>query len=305
MRKAPLLAAVAVAVSLAPSPALAWGAAAHRFMMARAIDLLPPDIKPFFDRHRDEIVLRVNDPDLWRTVPWHDDPNHFVDFGAPELGPYPFAALPRELGAALERFGAAALDRLGRLPWREQEEFGNLRRAFEGFGRRARYAEGDAVLFSAVAAHYLQDAYQPLHASNNYDGQLTSQLGVHSRFETALFERFGSRLTIAPPPLRPIADARDAAFAALLRSYELAQPVLDADRAALAGGTAYDDGYFERFFARVKPILERRLSEAVSATAGLIVGAWERAGKPALATARRPPEKIRAPERPAPVGSQG
>ncbi len=297
MRKALSLACACLAASLAPSPALAWGAAAHRFIMQRAIDLLPSELKPFFDRHRDEIVLRVNDPDVWRNVPWDDDANHFVDFGAPELGPYPFAALPREYGAALEKFGAAALRRLGTLPWREQEESGNLRRAFEGFSKAAPYAESDAVVFSAVAAHYIEDAYQPFHASNNYDGQLTGQAGIHARFETALFERFQSRLTIAPPPPKPIVDPRDAAFDALLESYQLVPKVLEADRAAVAGKSVYDDDYFDRFFEGVKPILEQRLSQAVSATAGVIEGAWERAGKPALRMdVRRRPQKVRPPK---------
>ncbi|MGE5245008.1 MAG: hypothetical protein ACM3SQ_12335 [Betaproteobacteria bacterium] len=295
MRNAPFVAVLCVAASLAPRPAFAWGAAAHRFIMAKAITILPPGIKPFFDRHRDEIVLRVNDPDLWRDVPWDDDAYHFVNFGAPELGPFPFVAFPRELGAALEKFGAVELRHLGMLPWREQEESGNLRRAFEGFARQTPYAESDAVLFSAVASHYIQDAYQPFHASNNYDGQLTNQFGIHSRFETALFERFGSQLTITPAPPVPMTDARGAAFTALLESHQLVQRVLDADKAAVAGRTVYDDSYFEQFFAKVKPILEEQLSQAVSATAGLIVGAWDAAGKPALRTERRPPQKVRSP----------
>lgn len=284
MRNIVSIAAALLVGLAAPSPALAWGLAAHRYIMARAIDALPPDIKPFFDHFRAELVIRVVDPDVWRTAGWEDEPSHFLDFGAPELGPYPFTALPREYGAAIEKFGMPALKRLGVVPWREAEEFGNLRRAMEGFQRGVPFAPGDTVLFAAVASHYIEDAHQPLHATNNYDGQLTGQHGVHSRFESALFERFQSRLTVTPPPLKPIANPRDAMFDILLKSYELVQPVLDADKVALAGGDAYDDGYYERFFARVKPILEQRIGESISATASLIVGAWEAAGKPALKT---------------------
>ena len=118
-----------------PTRASAWGVAAHRYIMGRAIDLLPAEIKPFFDRYRDELVLRVNDPDTWRVAGWDDGPNHFVNFGLPDLGPYPFAAFPRDYSAAVEKFGLEPLKRIGMLPWREAEEFGNLRRAFEGFRR--------------------------------------------------------------------------------------------------------------------------------------------------------------------------
>jgi hypothetical protein len=282
MRKAPLVAAALLAASLVPAPASAWGFAGHRYIMSRAIDLLPPNLKPFFDHYRDEIVMRVVDPDLWRNVGWEDDPNHFVNFGAKEFGAYPFTDLPREYGAALEKFGAATLKRDGLLPWREAEEFGNLRRAFEGFTRNAAYAPGDVVLFAAVASHYMQDAHQPLHASNNYDGQLTGNNGVHARFERDLIERFQSRLTVAPAPPSPIHNVRDAAFDALLASYQFVDPILRADTEAVAGKDAYDDDYFEKFFVKVRPVLEGRLADAITATASLILGAWEQAGRPAL-----------------------
>jgi hypothetical protein len=283
MRNALLRSVVVGLLAVAPSPAFAWGIAAHRYIMAQAIERLPPELKPFFERNRDELVMRIVDPDLWRIVGWEEeDPNHFVNFGVPEYGSYPFVALPRELDGAIEKFGLVALRRNGLLPWRESEQFGNLRRAFAGFSSGSTVAPTNTVLFAAVAAHYLQDAYQPLHAVVNYDGQLTGQRGVHARFESALFERYGFRLSVKPGATAPISNPRDAAFEALLQSYQLVEPLLAADKEALAGRDSYDDEYFDRFFAKVQPLLERRLGEAISATASLIQGAWESAGKPAI-----------------------
>jgi hypothetical protein len=295
MRKIVVATALAL-TSLVPAPAAAWGFAGHQLIMRRAIELLPPELKPFFERYRDEIVIRVKDPDLWRNAGWDDDPNHFVDFGMKELGEYPFTALPREYGAALEKFGASLLARIGRLPWREAEEFGNLRRAFEAFTHAGQYAPGDVVLFSAVASHYIQDAHQPFHASHNYDGQLTGNAGIHARFERDLIERFESRLTLKPAAPTAITNPRDASFDILLASYQLVDPILRADTAAAAGKDTYDDDYFEKFFAKVRPILEQRLSEAITATAGIIIGAWDRAGRPAVKLeGARPPQKIKKP----------
>ena len=153
------------------------------------------------------------------------------------------------------------------------------------------------MLFAAAAAHYIQDAHQPLHASNNYDGQLTQQNGVHARFETALFERFASKLTITPGRVSAIKNPRDAAFDVLLASYQLVDPLLKADKDAIAGKDSYDDEYFDRFFARVRPILEKRLADSVTATASVIVGAWEQAGKPALQIEMpRTVQKVRTPK---------
>src|SRR5438067_5722 len=295
MRKTTVTVALAVA-SMWPSSSYAWGVSAHRYIMRRAIELLPPSIKPFFEANRDEVVVRVLDPDLWRSVGWYEDANHFVDFGVKEYGDYPFKELPREYDTALEKFGMATLKRNGLLPWREAEEFGNLRRAMQSFGRDAAFAGIETVLFAAVASHYIQDAHQPLHATNNFDGQLTGQHGVHARFESTLFERFQSRLTINPPAVHPIANARDAAFDVLLESYRLVQAVLDADKAAIAGKDTYDDDYFEKFLAGVKPILERRIGESISATTALIVGAWVAAGKPLVKTEMpRTLQKVRPP----------
>jgi hypothetical protein len=295
--RATIVAAMTTVMLAAPSPALAWGAAAHRYIMRRALDLLPAELQAFFVDHRDEVVMRVNDPDLWRVAGFDDDANHFMNLGMAALGPYPFKALPRDLDAAMEKFGEAQLKRVGLLPWRTAEEFGNLRRAFEGIAHGAPFASGNAVLFAAVAAHYIQDAHQPFHASNNYDGQLTNQQGIHARFETALFERFESKLTIAPAAASPMTRPRDATFDILLASYQLVPRVLQADTAAIAAQDTYDDGYFERFFTNARPVLEQRLGGAITATASLIWGAWEQAGRPALkADPLRAPEKVRRPE---------
>jgi hypothetical protein len=296
MRNAILLAAAVLVGVLVPAPASAWGLEAHRYIMGRAIDLLPPELKPFFEHYRAEMVVRTVDPDLWRVVGWEDDPNHFVDFGMKELGAYPFTELPREYGAALAKFGHATLNRIGRLPWREEEMFGNLRRAFEGFTRQAPYAPGDVALFAAVASHYIQDAHQPFHGTINYDGQLTGNHGIHARFERDLFERFQSRLTVNPAPPTPILNVRDAAFDILLASYGLVDSILKADTEAVAGKETYDDAYFEALFAKVRPVLERRIAESITGTASIIIGAWQLAGKPApVLKGARPVEKVRKP----------
>ena len=297
MRSRLLTAAALLVAALAPSPASAWGFEAHQFIMTRAIELLPLELKPLFTRYRDEIVIRVKDPDLWRNVGWPEDANHFLDFGVKEYGPYPFKELPRDYGAALSKFGRATLERNGLLPWREEEMFGNLRRAFEGMNRNSAFAVNDIVLFAAVVSHYIQDANQPLHATENYDGGQTKQQGIHARFERDLFERFKSRLTINPAPPRPVTAPRDFAFDLLLASYQLVDPLLAADKTAVAGRTTYDDAYYEAFFSAARPILEQRINSSITATASIIVGAWEAAGRPALKTEMpRPVERVRQQE---------
>jgi hypothetical protein len=291
------VAALLLAASLLhAAPAHAWGFVGHRLIMRRALDLLPPELQPLFDQYREEAIVRSVDPDLWRSVGWEDDPNHFLDFGVPEYGKEPFAELPRDYDAALQKFGGAVLKRNGLLPWRAAEEFGNLRRAFEGFRRGSLYAASDVILFSSVAAHYLQDAHQPLHATDNFDGAQTRNNGIHARFERDLIERFESRLNLQPPSPTAIANPRDVAFDVLIDSHRLVAGILEADDAAKNGKDAYDDDYFEKLFVRVKPTLERQLSRSISATAGAIIGAWEAAGRPKpVLRDPRPVQRVRRP----------
>jgi hypothetical protein len=292
MRKWLLLVTLA-AGPLCPSPASAWGFAGHQLIMRRAIDLLPPELKPLFEKHREEVVLRVVDPDLWRNVGWPEDPNHFMDFGAREYGAYPFADLPRDYGRALEKFGQVVIDRNGRLPWRLGEVYGQLRRSFEGFARQSPYVISDVILFSGVASHYLQDAHQPFHATDDYDGVKTGQRGIHSRFERDLIERYEARLVFAPPAVVPMKTPSDRIWDVLLASHRLVDPVLAADKAAAEGRETYDAAYFDRFFTQARPILEQQMSAAITATAALITGAWIEAGRPAISLVPpRPAQKI-------------
>src|SRR5688500_19826163 len=72
---------VLTAILLAPSTANAWGFEAHKFIVARAIDILPEPLRPFFEANRAFIVERAIDPDLWRNAGFTEEPpNHFLDF---------------------------------------------------------------------------------------------------------------------------------------------------------------------------------------------------------------------------------
>jgi hypothetical protein len=274
-----------------PAPAEAWGHDAHQFIMDRAIALLPDALRPFFEKHRAPVVERAVDPDTWRTAGFVDEPpNHFVDIDWEGYGPYPFKGLPRDYTAAVAKFGRAKILENGTLPWRVEEYFGNLQRAFEAYGNRPnRGTAFDIVLLSAAMCHYVGDAHQPFHSVISYDGQATNQRGIHARFETELYDRYHDRLTITPKPIAPIAKPRDFIFDTLVEGTTLTKPILAADLKALGGKDLYDAAYFDAFLAATRPILERRLGEAIAATAAMLTGAWEAAGRPA-APAVPPPQ---------------
>jgi hypothetical protein len=174
------------------------------------------------------------------------------------------------------------------------EIFGRLRDAFRQLSTND-LSRDNIKLFSAVLSHYVGDSFQPFHACANYDGQLTGQSGIHARFESDLFDRMQGRLHVAPVPLHTIPNAREFVFATLTDSFKDVDAILAADKAAVQGRTAYDEGYFEAMTNRTGPILEARINGAINGVASLITQAWIDAGRPALPpdAAPRPPRPIR------------
>lgn len=280
----------------APAPTLAWGFDAHRFITEQAIALLPPELRAFYETRKAFIVERSIDPDLWRSAGFDQEPpHHFLDLDYQAYGAYPFEALPRDYDAAVQKFGRTTVEAQGTLPWRTQEIYGNLRRGFAGLNgpTPSTYALDDVAFFSAIVSHYIADGHVPLHAIVNYDGQLTDQDGVHSRWEAELFDRYRDRLKLTPPPVKGIQRPRDFMFDVLLASNRAAGEILAADKKAAEGRELYDNGYFDAFGRDTLPLFERRMSEAISAVASVIVGAWEEAGRPALTPTPLSPKRIR------------
>ena len=148
--------------------------------------------------------------------------------------------------------------------------------------RRGPFGRNDVLFFSAWLTHYVSDAHVPFHAVYNYDGQLTGQHGIHARFEAYLFERYRDQWTIAPKPIAPVKNPRDYIFDVVLQGTQLVSPILKSDLEAIGTRDVYDDAYYAAFFKANRAVLERRLNEAMAASAAMIAGAWEAAGKPAM-----------------------
>ena len=163
-----LLAVTLVALCvLQASPRLdAWGFEAHKYVTGRAIDMLPAEIKPFFEKHRTFIVEHSVDPDPRRNAGFDDEPpRHFVDMDA--YGPPPFTAVPRDFDAAVAKHGKDFVLKNGTLPWRGQEFYDKLVKAFEDVKAGRPYALDNVTFYVAVLSHYMGDAHVPFHAALN------------------------------------------------------------------------------------------------------------------------------------------
>ncbi|MEO8482580.1 MAG: hypothetical protein ABI634_10250 [Acidobacteriota bacterium] len=280
-----------VIVACWPASSGAWGMQVHRLLTGLAIDGLPAPLRSLYASQRAFVVEHAVDPDLWRVVGLRgelgpEEPNHFLDIDA--LGePAPFTGVPRDWDAYVARYGAAKAETFGRLPWRATEVYGRLVEAFKVMARGTSYGADNVRYLSAIMAHYVEDAHQPLHAAENYDGQLTNQRGVHSRFETELPLRNWSRIAHPPVQTKPIGDIKTFVFSTLVESNALVAPILAADRAAAAhlkkdanDRVIYDDGYYAGMYRDLRPLLQKRLADSTNGVASVLVAAWTEAGKP-------------------------
>jgi hypothetical protein len=294
MRRVVPLALFALALSaIQPLRVDAWGFNGHKLITDRAIELLPQEIRPFFQKYRTTLVEHSIDPDTYRTIGFTEEPpRHFLDMDA--YGPFPFKDLPHDYNEAVAKFGKDTVIKNGTVPWRTEEIYNQLRESFRQLPTSG-YARDNVKLFSSVMAHYIGDSFQPFHAALNYDGQLTGQIGIHARFETELFDSYQDKLHIAPGPIVQIPNAREFVFTALTDSFTFVEPILAADREAIKGREVYDDAYFEELWKRTGPIMEKRLAGAVTGVASLITSAWIDAGRPALPVDAppRPPRPIK------------
>jgi hypothetical protein len=270
----------------------AWGFDVHRFITNAAMDHVPEPIRPYFQKHRAFITEHSIDPDLMRTYGVEtEDPNHFLDMDA--VAPDPFTGIPREEAEYIKKLGPEKAREYGRVPWRVEEIYNRLvTELAPAQGQRPSTGRVNALV--AILSHYVEDAHVPFHAALNYDGQSTNQRGIHARFESDLFARFQSRMSIKPVIPAPVLNPRDFIFEKLTEGNRMVPAILAADKAAIEGREFYDDAYFGRFFEGGKSIAERRISESIGGVAAMIAGAWQKAGKPALPLDdTRPPARIR------------
>lgn len=253
---------------------LAWGRPSHRLIVMWAIQTLPPEIHGFFDANRQFLIDHVNDPDDWMKKDRYERLRHYIYLD--KYGMFPYPLLPRTYRRAVEQYGAGRISRDGVLPWQIGEFSLRLTKAMK-LGNWEEVKQDAAVL-----SHYVGDAHDPMHTTQNYDGQLTGQTGLSLRFDTQLVDRYSTFFVIRPDPAAKIDDPTEYAFMAVLEANSWLNRILLMDRRSMEGLSDYSDEYFDRFYSRVGSIAMQEISSAAHDTGSYWYTAWVNAGKPQL-----------------------
>ncbi|HMU13422.1 MAG TPA: zinc dependent phospholipase C family protein [Flavobacteriales bacterium] len=161
----------------------AWGFFGHKRINRMACFTLPPAMFGFYKRHIDFISDHAPDPDRRRYAVPEEAARHYIDIDHyVKPGEDPFSVVPRTWDMAVAKFGEDTLQAYGIVPWHIPVVYGRLVRAFQR-------GDVDRILYySAELGHYVGDAHVPLHTTENYNGQLTNQHGIHAFWESRIPE---------------------------------------------------------------------------------------------------------------------
>lgn len=256
-----------------PTSACAWGQAGHRFITQAAIQELPAPLKTYFQSCQAQLVTQA------AVEPAG---THFINIDYyPEFQAHTF---PRNLSDLLAKYGTTVVNQNGTAPWTAVSYYTSLRSQFAA-ARTA--ADWSALLLNTAAplAHYLEDLHNPMHLALNYDGQLTGQSGLHSRYESTLIQQrlsAGLQLATNVTDCTYIASLQDAIFDDIDLIYPNNATILAADLAAYAAaGDRFSANYYQHLWdCGCSGFTPAVMQQAAAMVASAWYSAWREAGFP-------------------------
>ena len=159
-----------------------WGFFAHQRINRLAVFTLPPGMIGFYKKNISYITEASINPDRRRFSVPEEAPRHYIDLD--HYGDSSLYTMPRFWKAAVEKYSEDTLKAYGIVPWHINTMYYRLKDAFL-------IRDPERILkLSAELGHYIADAHVPLHTTENYNGQLTGQEGIHGFWESRLPELF-------------------------------------------------------------------------------------------------------------------
>ncbi len=252
----------------------AWGPTAHRLVNSWAVETLPFEIRGYFEANRQFLIERANDPDDLVKKDRYEVKHHYIYLD--KYGHFPYPSLPHSFPRAVEQFGSGRVNRDGLLPWHIGAYSLRLTEALKAHNWEK--VKQDA----AALGHYVADAHDPLNTTQNFDGQLTGQAGLASRFGVQLVDRYSNFFIFRPQDAVKIDDPTEAAFQICLEAHTWVEHIILADQRSLEGLSGFNEDYLDRFYSAVGASAMRQLNAAAHDLSSYWYTAWLNAGRPAL-----------------------
>ncbi|MFA6437827.1 MAG: S1/P1 nuclease [Bacteriovoracaceae bacterium] len=255
----------------------AWGYTGHKIINKNAVKHLPVTMKRFIDsvsyleRHSTDADTRKTGD----TAMFSEQYRHYLD-----IDDYPdFQNLSPDFSSIVQQYGWTRVKGNGTNPW-------ELVRFMDSLTSQLRQGNWNAAFQSAAdIGHYSGDPHQPLHATVNFDGKLTGNNGIHSRYESRMFDslKLESVITVAKDSVTYIKDIYLYTLDYIIHSNELVDSILRADTYAksFSGWNAIGSApktYYVALWQKLDEMTTAQIQSATICLANLWYTAWVNAG---------------------------
>ncbi|WP_228450766.1 zinc dependent phospholipase C family protein [Chryseolinea soli] len=266
-----------------------WGFFGHERINRLAVFILPPEMIGFYKANLHYIVEAAVNPDRRRYSVKEEAPRHYIDLD--HYGDSVFQKMPQSWNAAVAKYSEDTLQAYGIVPWHINRMYHALREAFQ-LRDPARILK-----VSAELGHYVADAHVPLHTTENYNGQLTGQEGIHGFWESRLPELFSDRYDFFVGKAEYISNPQQAAWKAVKESHRHLGQVLDEEKKlsekmgdkkytfetkGRQTAKVYAPAFAAAYHRALQGMVEQRMREAIKMVGDLWFTAWVDAGQPDL-----------------------
>lgn len=267
-----------------------WGFFAHYRINRLAVFTLPKAMAGFYKANIEFITQHAISADKRRYVDSTEAPRHFLN--ADHYGKNPFNAIPERWNDAVVKYSEDTLNKYGTVPWAIQYNYYKLVNAFKGHDTTG------ILTASSNLGHYIADAHVPLHLTQNYNGQLSNQAGIHALWESRLPELFASNYNCYAGKARYIENPLKEAFKICRTSFKEVDSILRFERLLSRTFPAdkkytmvmhgkkpvkdYSADYSRAYQKMLRGMVARRMRSAVLSVGSYWYSAWVDAGQPDL-----------------------
>ncbi|KHJ38688.1 hypothetical protein PBAC_10260 [Pedobacter glucosidilyticus] len=265
-----------------------WGFFAHKRINRLAVFTLPKDLISFYKSNINYITDHAVDPDKRRYADSLEAPRHYLD--ADHYGKAPFDSIPKKWNDAVKKYTEDTLKAYGIVPWHIERVYYRLVKAFK---------DRDSVQIlrhSADIGHYIADAHVPLHTTENYNGQLTGQTGIHGFWESRLPELFADRYDYFVGKAKYIDNPLNEAWRIVENTYTMLDSTLLFEKQLSKSFPSdrkysysernnkvikeYSAEYSEAYHKALNGMVERQMRKSILAVGSFWYSAWVDAGQP-------------------------
>lgn len=266
-----------------------WGFFAHMQINQLAVYTLPAGPGRFYRNNIKYISDHAVDPDKRRYADTLEAPRHYLDV---EVYESTIDSIPLKWDAALEKYGRRKLQESGTLPWQIQISYYKLVNAF-----KARDSI-KILLYSAYLGHYIGDAHVPLHTTENHNGQLSNQVGIHAFWESRLPELFSKDYKFFVGRASYIEQPLQAAWEIVKHTHRLVDSTLIIEQQLKKQFPAirrysyskrkgqvlkqYSEQYASAYNLKLNHMVEKQMRASIKAIGDFWFSAWVDAGQPRM-----------------------